>query len=736
MNFLLLRLIMRQCALAGEGFDPSYASCDAALGNDLERADLRRILQMRTAAKLDAVAAHIHHADNIAVFLAKERHRTLFSCGINAHFLRHDGIACEDRFIDQLFDLFDFLSRHRRKMRKVEAQSVRADIRAGLLYMRPQHRPQSLLQQMRCGVVSCGCHSVFFVDCRASLIVHGNRAFRHRAQMRDLAADHLNAVCHLDQTIDCLDRTMIADLTAAFCIEGRSVEEDSDRIAGLCACGNSVIRNQRNDFCILHGIHIIAREGCFQIGRQFIINRDSCAHVALCASCRTRTLLLRLHLCRESVLIDAHTCFLQNFLGQIHRKAIGIVKAERLCAAHHALSLCAHLLHVVLEDFHALVDGLIEAVFLDGEDFEDIFLLVHQLGVCLAAASDYRLAKLCQELALDAQQLAMTSRAAQQSAQNIAATFIGGQNAVRRHECHGTNMVCDDTHGNIDLMLLAVLHASLLTNRVANEFHGIHIENGVHALHDGCHSFQTHAGIYVFGCKLGIGAVLMRIKLRQNQIPEFHVSVTIAADLAIGAAAAIFGSAVVINFRAGTAGTCAVLPEIVIAPQFCDAIPRQTNPVMPDLTGLVILLEDGNMQLILGDFQPFCHKFPRPGDDFVFEIIAKGEIAQHFEECAVARGFAYVFNIARTDAFLAGRHALAGRDFLPGEIRLHGRHAGIDEQQAVVIFRHQREGFQPQMILRFKKFQKKLSDLVYAKTFHIITSLTKKAPNLRKIRDA
>ena len=87
----------------------------------------------------------------------------------------------------------------------------------------------------------------------------------------------------------------------------------------------------------------------------------------------------------------------------------------------------------------------------------------------------------------------------------------------------------------------------------------------------------------------------------------------------------------------------------------------------------------------------------------MLEVIAEGEIAEHLKIGAVTRRLADVLNIARTDAFLAGRDTLAGRRDLAGKILLHRRHAGVDEQKAVVVLRDERKARQAQMPLALKE---------------------------------
>ena len=73
-----------------------------------------------------------------------------------------------------------------------------------------------------------------------------------------------------------------------------------------------------------------------------------------------------------------------------------------------------------------------------------------------------------------------------------------------------------------------------------------------------------------------------------------------------------------------------------------------------------------------------------------------------------------ILDVARADALLAGAHTAAGRLLFPFEPRLHGRHAGIDQQQGLIVLRDQGKTRQAQMFLAFKKTQEQLPQIVYA----------------------
>ena len=79
--------------------------------------------------------------------------------------------------------------------------------------------------------------------------------------------------------------------------------------------------------------------------------------------------------------------------------------------------------------------------------------------------------------------------------------------------------------------------------------------------------------------------------------------------------------------------------------------------------------------------------------------------------------FADIFNVAGADALLAGGHPLAGRHLGAGEIGLERRHARVDEQQALVILRHERKALEAQMSLALEEAEIGLAQLVDAKRF-------------------
>ena len=275
-------------------------------------------------------------------------------------------------------------------------------------------------------------------------------------------------------------------------------------------------------------------------------------------------------------------------------------------------------------------------------------------------------------------------------------------------------MVGDDPQRHVTGLAVAVVRTGQLRDFIRDVHHGVHVEQGVHVLADHGQTLQAHAGVDVLLGQLGVVALAVVVELGKDVVPDLHIAVAVAAGLAVGAAAAELLAAVVIDLRAGAAGTGAVLPEVVFLAHAVDAVLRDAHFVPPDVEGLVVLLVDGGIQPVLFQAHPLGvgQKLPGPGNGLVLKVIAEGEVAQHLEIGAVAGGVADVLDVARPDTFLAGADPAAGRLLLPLEPRLHGGHAGVDEQQGGVVLRHQGEAGQAQVSLGLKEGQEHLSQFV------------------------
>ena len=335
---------------------------------------------------------------------------------------------------------------------------------------------------------------------------------------------------------------------------------------------------------------------------------------------------------------------------------------------------------------------------------------------------DDGIAHFVQEGLVDAQQLAMAGRPAQQAAQNVAPALVGGEHAVADHKGGRADVVGDDPQGDVLLPGLPVVGPGDLRHLVGDVHDGVHIEEGVHVLAHHRQALQAHAGVDVLLLELGVVALAVVVKLGEYHVPDLDISVALAAHRTARLAAAVLLPPVVIDFRTGAAGAGAVLPEVVLLAELEDAPGGDADLLVPDPEGLIVgggglvAGENGGVQPVRVQPHPLGggQELPGPVDGVLFEVVAKGEVAQHLEIGAVAGGMADVVDVAGADALLAGGHPMAGRLLLAGEPGLHGGHAGVDEQQGRVVLGNQGKAGQAQMAFGLKKAEEHLAQLVEA----------------------
>ena len=124
-----------------------------------------------------------------------------------------------------------------------------------------------------------------------------------------------------------------------------------------------------------------------------------------------------------------------------------------------------------------------------------------------------------------------------------------------------------------------------------------------------------------------------------------------------------------------------MLPEVVFLAESHDVRRVDAYFIFPDAVRLVVVFVDGRPEELRRDLEFLRQEFPCPRDCLVLEVIAEGEVAEHLEECAVARGVTDAVEVGGADALLTGGDAAARRDDLAGEELLHRRHAGVYEKK-------------------------------------------------------
>ena len=264
-------------------------------------------------------------------------------------------------------------------------------------------------------------------------------------------------------------------------------------------------------------------------------------------------------------------------------------------------------------------------------------------------------------------------------------------------------MVGDDAQRDVGLFILLVGNICNAADVLHDVLHGVYLEQVAYILHDAGKALQTHAGVDVWFWHPLVMSVAVRVELREYQVPDFHVAVAVAADLTLRSAAATAFAAVKINFRAGTARTGAMLPEVVLFAKANDALRRDAYLFGPDFCRFIVLFVNRNPQLVRRNFQDTGQKFPCPCGCLYLEIVAEGKVSQHLKVGTVAVIMSYAVDIRCADTLLAGGHTVIWRCFQSQEVFFQRRHAGVNQQKALVILWHQRGAWQPGVTLAFKE---------------------------------
>ena len=585
------------------------------------------------------------------------------------------------------------------------------------MHMVAQHLTQRSLQQVRGRVRTHDRLAAVGIDARRDGLLDLQMAGVHHTVVQELAGLILLDVRLLEERAVGLNYAVVGHLAAHLGIKRRAVEHEHALLALVDLRADLPIADDGQDRALIDSM-VIAGE----LRRRRV---EAEVHAGPCQIAErlarlSRAHALLLHKILERVLIHGHVLLLHHLAGQVDRETIGIIEFERIRAGEHTLALGLMLGEQVGKDVHAGVDSLGEVLLLVADDAGNIRLLLAQLGVLALVFVHDHVHDLIQERLVDAEELAVARRAAQQTAQHVAAALVRRQDTVRDHHDGGADVVGDDAQGHVRLVAVTIVRTGDLADLVGDVHNGVHIEERIHALADNGQTLKAHAGVDVLLNEVRVVAVAVVVKLGKDVVPDLHIAVAVAAGRAVRLAAAVFLAAVKIDLRAGAARAGAVLPEVIVLAEAGDAALGDANLVAPDVERLVVLFIHGRIQPLGVEADPVRarQKLPRPSDGFMLEVVAEGEVAEHLKIRAVARGLADVFNVAGADALLAGADTVARRLLVALEIGLHRRHAGVDEQQARIILRDEREARQTQVPLRLEKAQEHLAQFIQTIWFH------------------
>ena len=361
--------------------------------------------------------------------------------------------------------------------------------------------------------------------------------------------------------------------------------------------------------------------------------------------------------------------------------------------------------------------GFGETLFFLTDDAGDLVGGGRQLRIGVAHFRRQRRNQLMEEGAFGAQLVAVTDRAAHDPAQHVAAPFVGRQHPVGDQERGGADVIGDHPQ-RTGVQIRGTGRGGGGLDQVLKQ---VDLVVAVDALHHRRQPLQPHAGIHRgFGQRVQ-HAIRAPVELHEHQIPDFDVAVAVFVRRPRRAAGDP-RTVVVEDFRAGTAGAgIAHRPEVIALVAFAarlvadagDTLPGNPDFLGPDLISLVVGLIDRHPQPVRRQLQDPGQKLPAEMDGLALEVVAEAEIAQHLEEGVMTGGVADVFQIvvlaAGPHAALGGGRARVGPSVAAGEHIFELHHAGVSEQQGVIVERDQRAAGHDFMAVVVEVIQKKLA---------------------------
>jgi len=393
---------------------------------------------------------------------------------------------------------------------------------------------------------------------------------------------------------------------------------------------------------------------------------------------------------------------LEDLLGQIHRKAVGVVEGEQEAAVHDAPRVAHVLGEIVFDLERAGVERLGEALFLAANRLLDPRPLGDDLRIRPAHQLHDPVDGLPQEGIGEPEHPAVAHGAPHDPAQHVAAPLVGGGHAVGDQERGRARVVGDDPHRHVVDLAGAVPPPGERRDLGDQRGHEVGVPARQLALHNRRDALEPHAGVDRGSRQRRERARCVAVELHEDEVPHLEPAVALARGSQTWPARGHLGARDVVALvevhlgggpaRAGVTHR----PEVVLLAQPQNAIVAESGHALPEREGVVIVRVDGRDQPLAIEGEILREELPGEGDRVGLEVVAEGEVAEHLEERVVARRVADVLEVvvlaARANAFLAGRGTDVGPPFFAEEDGLELDHARVREEQGRIVAGHERRG--------------------------------------------
>ncbi len=398
-------------------------------------------------------------------------------------------------------------------------------------------------------------------------------------------------------------------------------------------------------------------------------------------------------------LVHIESLFAGDVAGDFEGQAVGGIKIKCLVPFEDLRVGGFQSGEQILQLSGARLDGPRETDFFARQIVEDGSLIFAQFGIEVAILVNDRLGHFGEERFVKPDLGAEARRAADDHARDVVAPAVAGDDAVCDEEGRAADVVTDDAIGcEIRIhFLFAMTRERTQDFERAGEEVGLVV--GVHALQNRDNALEPHARVHVFGGKRLETAIVEEIVLDEDVVPQFEETRALAVHAALMrdiAQVVEFFTAIQMNFRTRAAGArFRHLPEIILAAKEQHMRQIEAGLGAPGIGGLVIardialiVFEASGVDLVLRQAPDLGEQLPRPGDGFLFVVIAKGPVAEHLEEGVmriVAADIVEVVVLARHAHTLLRVHGAGVGTLVRAEedvLELH--HARVGEQQGGV----------------------------------------------------
>ena len=421
----------------------------------------------------------------------------------------------------------------------------------------------------------------------------------------------------------------------------------------------------------------------------------------------------------ETLDLDRATLAAQRILSEIEGKAEGVIKPKRDLAGQQRTR--PKLADFVVQHTQTPIESLLEAAFLELEGLGDQGLRAAKLRVGRPHLGDQRRHqpphhRLGHHLLGSADQVHMAHGPAHDAAQHVATPLIRRHHAVRHQEAHRAQVIGD--HAMRDRVLTIGRRRGRLGRGHDERAQPVGVVVVVDPLQHRGQSLEAHAGIDRRARQRHALTTGLLLELHEDKIPNLDETIAIG----VGRARRPAGHpiAMVVEYlRARTARPdIAHAPEVVRRSDANDALVGKAADLAPVTMRVVVVVIDGDPELVLGQAELTGHHVPGQLDRDILEIGAKREIAEHLEEGVMAGGVADVVEIvvfaAGAQTLLARHRAIVGTFLQPREEVLELHHASAGEQQRRVVVRHQRTRPHRRMAMGREIVDERLANVVGA----------------------